>query len=719
MRTASRLTLALTSAVAASLLAGSAFGYALNAHVAICQHVLESLPTAGTTLTMPATGQADLTPLTSTHERLKHANPLYGVVAGAAATGSYTLSIKPELVAIARAYPAYFRGGCTAPDAFPFFGNTDPSHSYGWDPGSQFETLWRHASTNEERAWVLGWGAHLAVDAHVHSFANTYSGITMQRRGRLKGALRPQVWNTFIPENFLAHVAAEGWINNYFIYAVRPENTLVKNPESFARRMFLERGSPIVNHYSRVLTNWRKGKSGDINVAVGGEAPGALATMFHRAIEHLNEYEELHHRQWYTWKGHANFYAGKSGLGDQLHLSFANYVAEWHQKRVGKIRAIYDAWVKATGVVQQTVAARADFGPVLQAFHPFMNAIGEYLTFDVVSIQLPPALGSLVASVQRVFTEMTEGIRKAVSEAINWMLDPLMERIKENLRAVFDKGLVNGYFDGTARNHARTLLKAVGLVKNINDSEAGAPVSRNAGIDGAATPAENAANRLKLLAYPFYRNAFVGVVQVFSDPTGIRGLASADFTNGARCLSNVAKTRAHGTLRNTFILKGADPLFNSTTESCTIPTHTRMATSDFTLADLHTKYQGLLAASQGFSIRESIADMLRVVGGGIAQAGKWLWDKLRVQTETLIQTTTTALGLAVESAKATIAQLTAQAATVVGNAVRKVVDWGKYNTCNLACTANWVPLLTCWKGRGACGDGRTACYGTCDVSHRR
>jgi hypothetical protein len=33
-----------------------------------------------------------------------------------------------------------------APDAFPFFGDTDPTHSYGWDPVEQNDALWRNAS---------------------------------------------------------------------------------------------------------------------------------------------------------------------------------------------------------------------------------------------------------------------------------------------------------------------------------------------------------------------------------------------------------------------------------------------------------------------------------------------------------------------------------------------------------------------------------------------
>ena len=333
--------LAMTAASVAALgsLTGSAWGYALNAHVAICQHVLDRMQTKGGGV-FNTIGIPDMTPVTATADASP--DPRVGIAAGAPRRGTFTpYQLNPEVARIVFNNPSYFRAGCGAPDAFPFFGNTDPSHSYGWDPATQAEVLWEHAKTDQEKAWVIGWKAHLAMDGAVHGFANTYAALAMKRHVKAAANVnRPQVWDTFTPSNFLGHIAAESWVNSFFVYAANPASTKLDTPTEFAQRMYLSRGSPLRQHYSRLLSVWKPGSTGDIKTKIAGERPGVLATLFHRGLEHLNQFEEYHTQQQYLWTGHMKFYDGKSDFDGILHHFVAKAFSLWHQHRVEKIHML-------------------------------------------------------------------------------------------------------------------------------------------------------------------------------------------------------------------------------------------------------------------------------------------------------------------------------------------------------------------------------------------
>jgi hypothetical protein len=734
----SRRVFGLATAVAALATAANAWGYALNAHVAICSHVLDRIadPKGGTYNTI---GVPDLTPPTATVDGNKmDGTPTLGVRAGRAQMGTFVpFRPHPEAARIVLANRDYFRAGCGAPDAFPFFSNTDPSHSYGWDPVTQADVLWRHARTDQEKAFVLGYYAHLKMDGAVHAFANTYAALSMRRHGKLQGTLRPQVWDTFTPENFLAHIAAEKWVNDYFIYAARPENYKVTVPVDFAKRMFLTRGSPIVKHYSRLLNDWKPGQSGDVKTA-WGEKPGMLATIMHRALEHWHQFEDLHWREAYTWKGRAKYYEGKTGLDDRFHHGFAAMMADWHEGRVRKIHRIYDAWIATTVALQAAVSARGSVGEILKAFGPFKQAIMDYLTLDLIDARkfFPNFIVQVYDWVKNLLSKVSEAVKKVVTEVLKSIFKDVIEKLEEMAKVAAGE-LIDKYMDRRAREHARGLLWKAGLVGRAQDSEplqSGAmrPKHVHAGIDGGRTPAHNQAVRTRLLRYPLYRNAFMGVLAVLENPANAKGLPSADFTNGARCAQAFTSTR--GDVRAfSLVHKGNDPLYNSTAENCHTPTHTAMKDFELTVYDYHALYASRLQP-QPYSIRNEIAGVFRAIGSKVATAGAWLWDKLkdfvndittRVTTELVNAYTDTkkavegAIAAAVSTVTGAANVAATRVVTAVTTAVKRIQDWAGYNLCNGACTASTVHFLTCWKSRSECSARRSACYAACKAKFEK
>jgi hypothetical protein len=720
-----RIALASVAALAVVSAANAAWGYALNAHVAICQHVLDEIQ-KNPRMVFEKLGVPDLTPTTATVDGNKTADPTKGVVYGKPFTGQERFftpfSLSPENARIVLANKAYFRAGCGAPDAFPFFGNTDPSHSYAWDPVTQAEVILKFATTDAEKAFALGYYAHLAMDAAVHAFANTYAGLSMQKHGKLKGTLRPQVWDTFEPSNFLGHVASESWVNNFYIYAARPENYEVKVPMELVKKLFLTRGSPIVKHYSRLLAEWKPGKTGDIKTAFYGDKPGMFATIMHRALSHWHHFEDYHFRQWYVWEGHAAYYKGKSSLDDKLHYWVAYLAADWHKRRYEKIRRIYDAWAATTVALQTAVSAR-NMKNVLGAFKPFKDAIVAYLSLDLVDVRkfLPKALLAMYDAVKSVFTAISDAVKKVVTEVLKTIFKDVIEKIEELANVAIGKFL-DRYMDRKARDHARALLREAGLVGNPSESEpepsgAQKPKATNAGIDGAGNPKANEANRKKLLKYPFYRNAFMNVLAVLADPNNLRDLPSADFTNSWRCAKGFVNSRK-GERQYLSIMKGSDPLYNATAEVCHTPSYTRLTDMTFTQYDYDKQYADLRKPSP-YSIRATIASMFRALGGTIADAGEWLWGKLSGFVNDLTSKVTKDLVTGYENARKKVAELVKSATTAVEGAAKKVVDWAGYNLCNAGCTADWVPYVTCFRGTSKCREGRTACYRGCDARYKK
>ncbi|TMQ02747.1 MAG: hypothetical protein E6J90_49705 [Deltaproteobacteria bacterium] len=105
------------------------------------------------------------------------------------------------------------------------------------------------------------------------------------------------------------------------------------------------------------------------------------------------------------------------------------------------------------------------------------------------------------------------------------------------------------------------------------------PFRNDHALDAARTQAnaKNAANRQKLLAYPFYRNAFVGVLAALEDPHNVDGLPSADFSSSIRCTTFFQDKAARGR-PFAIVLKGQPhDIYNATTEICQVPALTRFA----------------------------------------------------------------------------------------------------------------------------------------------
>jgi hypothetical protein len=615
------------AAAAVLLCTGQAWGYALNAHVAICQHVLDTLSSGG--MALEKAGIPDLTPRQANTHDNRSPDPAKGVVGGKAGSGPMKAIVPDaQIKRIVLAYPAQFRAGCGAPDAFPFFGNTDPSHSYGWDPVGIAETLHAHAQTDAEKSWVYGYFAHLAMDSAVHAFANTYSGLSMQRHGKLKGTLRPQVWDTFEPTNFLAHIAAETWLNQYFVYAAKPQSYAIETPKEFVERMFLSPGSPIVRHFSQILENWRPenkaklGKDYDIQTEIGGEKPGVLGTYFHRMLQHFHRFEEIHTEAMYRWRGHASYYAKKDCLNDNFRHFLANTMSRWHRGRVEKIRNVYRGWRDSTLAVQTVVSARGSAADLAKGLKPFKDAISAYLSIDLLkAIELPPALQAAIAVVRGVVEPIEQAVKAALLAFAKAAIEPFMKDIEE-LAQVAMGAYIDKFMDRAARDHARKLLAEAGLVANPAASEPGAAKATNAGIDGAD------ADRKKLLRYPFYRNAWMAVFHILKDPFSLRNLPSADFSNGGRCTDFFQNSRRDPDGQYTAILKGNDPLYNATTETCHTPNLTRLADTSFVTVDHDARYEHLAKESSGFLESEELNAFLVKVKSVVAGAGSWLKDKL-------------------------------------------------------------------------------------------
>ena len=697
-----------------------AHGYALNAHVAICQHVLEEISQKGG-VSMTAVGIPDLTPASATAD-VNPANSLAGVAAGRPGSGAQfrPFQLDANLVRLAVANPSYFRAGCGAPDAFPFFGNTDPSHSYGWDPVTQSDVLWQYARTDQEKAWVIGWKAHLAMDGSVHGFANTYAAMAMKRMSAAaKNVNHPKVWDTFSPPNFMGHIAAESWVNQYFVYAARPENTKIDTPLDFATRMFMNRGSPIRRHYSNLLSIWKPGRTGDVKVAIGGEQPGVLATTMHRFIEHLNQFEEYHVREHYTWAGHARFYQGK----DQLHWAVAGLLSSWHNRRLTKLRAVYSAWMTSTATLQQLVSARGGFVDMINAVKPFEKAAMEYLTLSPINIDLlPQNMREAIRAVQHFFNAIMEGVKVVLHKLIAPIVAPFIKVIKE-MGAIATGQLMNKFFPRDARDHARTLLAPTGLLRTPLDGEPnaqGAGEKRtDAGIDGAATPQENAANRQKLLAYPFYRNAFAHVVAVLSNLNAMRGLPSADFTNGIRCTDAFTSTRNHPEQQFTTVLKGNDPWYNATVEACHTPEHTKVRDTGFLNYDYDAQYGALISSSTGYEFNGAVLDSLKTLVGVYSQIGEWGAHILTGAAGTLMNKMAANITSIWSGWKAKAPKPVAAWMDRVAAGVKKVVDLGGYNVCNAGCATGTIAFVTCWAGRPQCQQQRETCYQGCSQRYKR
>ncbi|MBI3073480.1 MAG: zinc dependent phospholipase C family protein [Deltaproteobacteria bacterium] len=609
-----------------------AFGYALNAHVAICQHVLDTL--SGKATALQKHGVPDLTPSKANVHDNGSPDPTQGVVAGRAAKGALkSIQPNPEIKRIILAHPAAFRAGCGAPDAFPFFGNTDPSHSYGWDPIGIAETLLKNASSDEEKAWVAGYFSHLAMDGAVHAFANTYAGLSMKRHGALTGTLRPQVWDTFQPSNFLAHVAAETWLNNYYVYAAKPDNHRIETPKDFARRMFLAPGSPIVRHFSAILDRWspeekiKRGSAFDLKTDISGEKPGVLGTYFQRALQHLHKYEDLHTEQMYRWLGHTRFYEKKDGTGDRFKYYLSATLHAWHQGRVTKIRNIHKAWLDGTIEMQTIVSSRGSPVALAKAVLAVKKAVSEYLAIGLVdALRLPPPLQSALDSFRGFMDQIDAIVKVIVTEVVRAAITPFLDQIAEIARVASGE-MLDKFMDRSARDHARKLLAEAGLVPNVEASEPGALAATTAGIDGASAQ-ENEKNRQRLLSYPFYRNAWMAVHHVLRDLKSVKNLPSADFTNGWRCADFFQKTRGHADEKYTAIVKGDDPLYNATTEICHTPNLTRVDDTAYIEIDFDKQYAHLANTSKGFLEFTEVRAMIERIADAVGSAGSWLWKRL-------------------------------------------------------------------------------------------
>ena len=615
--------------------------------------------------------------------------------------------------------PSYFRAGCGAPDAFPFFGNTDPSHSYGWDPATQAEVLWEHAKTDQEKAWVIGWKSHLAMDGAVHGFANTYAALAMKRHVKAAANVnRPQVWDTFTPSNFLGHIAAESWVNSFFVYAANPASTKLDTPTEFAQRMYLSRGSPLRQHYSRLLSVWKPGSTGDIKTKIAGERPGVLATLFHRGLEHLNQFEEYHTQQQYLWTGHMKFYDGKSDFDGVLHHFVAKAFSFWHQHRVEKIQNIYKAWTTTTVALQTAVSARAGAEDLLKAMKPLDTAVSAYASIDLLSPELIPApVRKMYEAVKTFFKHIQEAVSKVVKEIVMKVLEPVIAQVKEIAQVASGK-LIDRSLDKNARNHARGLLARAGLVRSATHGEPDAKgifgKEVHAGIDGAKDAGTNIGNRTRLMQYPFYRNAFMGVVGVLGDQNSIRNLPSADFTNGFRCTDAFVNSRKSNDGRFTGILKGTDAWYNATVEACHTPQFTRVESRAFISYDYVAQYSPLLTSSKGFDFGAMIATALRGLAGVLGQAGDWMWGVTKQITELLLNKATTAIVHLWTGVKKEIDKVVTNVTGTVNAGVRKVTDWVGFQLCNGKCNAENVPFLTCWKGRSTCDARRKSCFEGCD-----
>src|SRR5687768_6859275 len=104
-----RKQLALLGALCA-LVPGAAFGYALNAHVAICQHVLDGMTAPQL---VAKSGAPDLTPRGANVHDNRTPDPAKGVVAGRAGSGAMSPPApSSEIARIVLAHPAQFRAGC-------------------------------------------------------------------------------------------------------------------------------------------------------------------------------------------------------------------------------------------------------------------------------------------------------------------------------------------------------------------------------------------------------------------------------------------------------------------------------------------------------------------------------------------------------------------------------------------------------------------------------
>jgi hypothetical protein len=704
--------------------ADRASGYALNAHVAICQHVLERFTTTKGGNVFNTIGVPDLTPATATAEANPR-DPRAGVKAGRPQKGTFSpFQVNPDLLRIVSQNPSYFRAGCGAPDAFPFFANTDPSHSYGWDPVGISDTLWANAQSDQEKAWVLGWKAHLMMDGSVHAFANTYAAMSMKRNVAAHRHLnRPQVWDTFTVSNFMGHIAAESWLANFFVYAAKPENTKIDTPMEFAQRMFLSRGSPIRQHYSRILSTWKAGQAGDIKVAIAGQRPGVLGTLFHRALEHLHHFEEYHTKEYFRWEGHRRFYEGKNGPGDAFHRWFAGATANWQKKRLDKITNVLKAWALATTTLQQVLSARGGAEDFYKAIKPLEEAVSAYLSPDFITLDLfPPFFQKMVEAVKSFFKHITEAVKEVLTKVAKTLLEPVIAQVKR-LAEIATGRLMGRYFDAEGRRHARALLAPAGLVRNSRhgepDRQGAYKKESHAGIDGSNDANLNSQNRTRLLRYPFYRNAFMGVVAVLSNPAATTGLPSADFTNGIRC-TNVFQSSRADIQRFTGILKGNDRFYNATVETCHTPEHTRMRETKFLDYDYQKMYGSLLTSSQGFSFAEEVAKTLRMLGAALGQIGSWAWGLVESLAKKLITAATNEVLARWNQVKTWWDGIV----TKVGDGIKKVVDWIGYNACNAGCVATHVPYVSCWHGapwkvRATCAERRQGCNKGCDEKFKK
>lgn len=638
--------------------ATAAFGYSLNAHVAICQHALDSIESAvsaappgqaSIAVAFSNAGRPDLTSDKATAIRLVPGSPSLrstldkpsfevrqGEPAGAA--GEVRFTIPRATAELLLANKAYFRGGCGAPDALPFFGNTDPSHAYGWDPVGIYYKLIDVAKSPEEKAWALGWGAHLMTDAAVHAFANTHAALAEQQcksasekstacegrhdhldrslrrieAGALRlleapapapAALRPLTWDTWTPPNALGHIASEMWINRYFIYAEEPESLAIATPEALARAMFLSPKSPIFGHYARILKVWKKSgeklPSDDIVRNVASDTPGSLATVFQKSLEELHNLRGIHA-------------SARRRIAEKLekhpsdthpirHLYFF-LLDDFHARRLAKIDAILSAWLTSTLDLQRALTARRyEHDALRSAVAPFGAALAAFVQLDLINVRslcaIDPATGKTplealtkkhgplikltcknAVELQTFIDEHVEQIKAHLKDLILDFFQPLLVPLERFIMTVagveFDK-----LMSREARDQARALLGKANLLK---DPAAGEPDPVTGRLPPPATGSgvdgpSGPENKKKLLAYPLYRNAVMATLAAIEDRKNIEGLPSADFTNGIRC-THFFRTKEQNNRPFAIVMNG-DPesLYSATTEICHTPNLTSLS----------------------------------------------------------------------------------------------------------------------------------------------